>query len=107
MSPLELLIYNLGVWAGGARGGTDPQNFYGRAEICVIRAKIKISEKLCYVRKNFGMSAKITGYKGNFFGMSKIFFVCLRKVRDIREKFWVCPGFREKYFGDLPPPQHF
>ena len=40
------------------------------------------------------MCAKITVYKGNFFGISGKFFVCLREVRDIRGKFlYVC----EKY----------
>ena len=56
-----------------------------------------------------------------FFCMSGNFFVCSRKVRDIKENFLVCPEkflyvcenyrtlgkmfwyVREKFFGDLPP----
>jgi hypothetical protein len=38
-------------------------------------------EKFLYVCENYGI------YKGKFFGMSGKFFVCLQKLRDIRENF--------------------
>jgi hypothetical protein len=79
----------------GHGGGAQPppkKFFYGRAEIhASFGQSIKISEKLCYVQKNFCMCAKITRYKGNFFWyVRKIFCICLRKVRDIRENALVC-----------------
>jgi hypothetical protein len=72
---------HIGVWAGGPGGTGPPKVLRSGKNPCVrIRENIKISEKLCYVRKTF---------------------VCVRKLRDIRGNFF---GMSGKFFGDLPPP---
>jgi hypothetical protein len=49
---------------------------------------------MCTVRK-------LPDIRENFLGMSGNIFVCLRKLRDIGENFWVCLG---KIVWRPPPP---
>jgi hypothetical protein len=83
---------HIGVWAGGPGGTGPPKVLRSGKNPCVrIRENIKISEKLCYVRKTFVCVRKLRDIRGNFFGMSEKYFVCLRKVRVIRQIFLVYP----------------
>jgi hypothetical protein len=53
------------------------------------------------------MSAKITGYKGNFFGMSKIFFVCLRKYGILGKNFGYVRDSGKNILATFPSPNIF
>ena len=92
-------MIGMGVWAGAR---APPPNFYGRAEIhASFGQNIKISKKLCYVRKNFSMCAKITVYKGKYFWYGRKIFCMFAKIMGYYVKFLFVSG---KNFLVTSPP---